>query len=311
MKTREPLPDEPRIRVPEWAREPIADVAREMVANLKGAGIRVVGDLDTLVPAVEGAPDDRAGDEARGDSAGGNLAGADRAGAAFQPCITPEITAAMAIGMAVISGHAHGRRGAERLDGAEERAELSRYATYQLYGAVLGRMRHVIGRAIEWARDRVRGGPTPVAASAVLGELTAPTPATRALAVELERRAQDEGLIERAPALYERMLAFIGQAVSNLPAASVPGASGASGADATRCVPPEVAAWAGLGALEASGTVRAIDPAARPGRLRPTLWWWLEPPELARIPTWRIALAAPARVVRGLRRRAARRRGSR
>jgi hypothetical protein len=213
----------------------------------------------------------------------------------------------MALGMAVISGHARGRRGAARRDGAAERSELARYATYQLYGAVLGRMRRVIGRAIEWARDRVRGGPAPIVASASLSELTAPTQATRALMVELERRARDEGLIELEPAMYERVLAFIGQAVVNLPGASGPDASRA---DATPCVPPEVAAWAGLGALEATGTVRAIDPAARPGRLRPTLWWWLEPPELARIPTWRIALAAPARMVRGLRRRAARRRGS-
>jgi hypothetical protein len=288
MRTREPLPDEPRIRVPDWAREPIADVAREMVANLKGAGIRVVGDLDTLVPAVEGAP-------------------TDRASGAVQPCITPEVAAAMAIGMAVISGHARGRRGPAGRDGAAERAELARYATYQLYGAALGRMRRLIGRVIEWLRERPRGGGASHPAAAALSELTAPTEATRALAVELERRARDEGLVEREPRLYERMLAFTGQAVSNLPAAAV---ENAAGADATACVPPEVAAWAGLSALEASGIVRAIDTAARPGRLRPTLWWWLEPPELARIPTSRIALAAPARIIRGLRRRAARRRGS-
>jgi hypothetical protein len=302
MKTREPLPDEPRIRVPDWAREPIADVAREMVANLKDAGIRVVGDLDTLVPATDDAPSDRAEGESRGGSASTDLSGSDLARDAYQPCITPEVAAAMAIGMAVISGHTRGRRGTSRRNGAAERAELARYATYQLYGAVLGRMRRVPGRAIEWARDRMRGGPDRIAARAALTELTASTEATHALAVELERRARHEGLIEREPTLYERMLAFLGQAVSNL----APGA----GPAASACVPPEVAAWAGLGALEASGIVRAIDPAARPGRLRPTLWWWLEPPELARIPTWRIALAAPARMVRGLRRRAARRRGS-
>jgi hypothetical protein len=304
MKTREPLPDEPRIRVPEWAREPIAEIALEMVANLKGAGVRVVGDLDTLVPATDDAASDEAGDQAGRAQAGGDQAGGARADATLQPCITPEVAAAMAVGMAVISGHARGRRGPVGRDGAAERAELARYATYQLYGAVLGRVRRVIGRALGRGLERVRGGGQSGSVAAPLDETIAPTESIRALARDLERRARDEGLIDRQPALYRRMQAFIGQAVSNLAAAS--------GADAnvTACVPPEVAAWAGLGALEASGAVRAVDSTTRPGHLRPTLWWWLEPPELARIPTWRIALAAPARIVRGLRKRAARRRGS-
>jgi hypothetical protein len=296
MRTREPLPDEPRIQLPEWARKPIADVAREMVANLKRAGVRVVGDLDTLVPAAGGSAT-----EATDGGAAEGPEGHGPAGGASQACITPEVAAAMAVGMAVISGHARSRRGPAGQDAASERAELARYATYQLYGAVLGRARRVFGRAIELARERVRGGRASPPAAA-LGESSAPTEAIRELARALERGARDERLIERGPGLYGRMLAYIGQAVASLPAAS--------SADEAACVPPEVAAWVGLGALEASGAVRAVDPAVRPGRLRPTLWWWLEPPALARIPTWRIALAAPARIVRGVRRRAARRRGS-
>jgi hypothetical protein len=75
-------------------------------------------------------------------------------------------------------------------------------------------------------------------------------------------------------------------------------------------VPPASAAWFALGVLEAGGIVRAVDPAVRPGKLRAVRWWWLEPPELARIPTRRLALSAPARLLRGIRKRLARRRGS-
>jgi hypothetical protein len=96
------------------------------------------------------------------------------------------------------------------------------------------------------------------------------------------------------------------QALANLEAARADGT-----ASATRpgdCVPPEAAAWFALSVLEASDVLRAVDPNAWPRKLRPVLWPWVEPPELARIPSRRIATAAPVRLLGGMVRRAWRRR---
>ena len=49
MKLREPAPDEPRVETPPWAQERVTDVTREIVEGIRASGVRVVGDLETLV----------------------------------------------------------------------------------------------------------------------------------------------------------------------------------------------------------------------------------------------------------------------
>jgi hypothetical protein len=51
MKLREPGRDEPRVETPLWAQEQVSAAAREIVAGIAGSGVRVIGDLETLVEA--------------------------------------------------------------------------------------------------------------------------------------------------------------------------------------------------------------------------------------------------------------------
>jgi hypothetical protein len=255
MKMRVPRPDEPRIRVPEWAREPIADTAREMVANLKASGVRVSGDLDALLPPE--VPDPMT-DESR------VAEGGDR-------CISPEVAAAMAVGMAVISGKARGAR--PSIDAA---ADLGRYPTYQLAGTLLGRLRRLFG-----------GPPVPV------GERAAVEPSLSPVLVAAQQaifqRLEDEGLgLPAAAGLRARAMRLAGDLIPP---------AGATAPAAPGCVPPEAAAAYALAMLEAAGVVRSAGDAARPRRLVATRWWWLEPPDLARISTFRVSQALAARVV--------------
>ncbi|KAA1422808.1 hypothetical protein FE697_011675 [Mumia zhuanghuii] len=49
LRTRQPGKDEPKIVTPAWAQDRMAALTETMVANLRTSGVRVVGDLDTLV----------------------------------------------------------------------------------------------------------------------------------------------------------------------------------------------------------------------------------------------------------------------
>ncbi|MBW9206936.1 hypothetical protein KV097_13385 [Mumia sp. zg.B17] len=57
LRTRQPGKDEAKIVTPPWAQDRVAALTETMVANLWKSGVRVVGDLDTLVapPAPAGA----------------------------------------------------------------------------------------------------------------------------------------------------------------------------------------------------------------------------------------------------------------
>lgn len=48
QKTHVPSPDEPRITTPEWAEAAVAEVSKEVVSNLAGFGVRIVGDPSVL-----------------------------------------------------------------------------------------------------------------------------------------------------------------------------------------------------------------------------------------------------------------------
>ncbi|AUH40379.1 hypothetical protein [Streptomyces sp. CMB-StM0423] len=66
------VPTDPaeRIATPAWARRAAAEVSAEMVAGIRKSGVRVVGDLDTLVPEpAAGDPAGSAGSAGSGDSA--------------------------------------------------------------------------------------------------------------------------------------------------------------------------------------------------------------------------------------------------
>jgi hypothetical protein len=54
MRRREPPADEPRLIVPAWARVRAEHVAREMATAIASSGVRVVGDLSTLVTSEPG-----------------------------------------------------------------------------------------------------------------------------------------------------------------------------------------------------------------------------------------------------------------
>ncbi len=277
MKTRVPPPDEPRVVLPDWAMDRTIEVAREMVVGIRGAGVRVLGDLDSLVPADprETAEEVRTASGPRGVTA-----------AAIQErvCVSPDIAAGMATGMVVVAGHAR------RMSPAAERAELPRHPTYHLMGAVLGRARRVVGQAIESLTPGGRERRVAPATGAWAG-------ANLATVEAIEARFEMEGLISpRARALLGRGLTIAG--------ATIPGVAGAEADSAIAdagCVEPKAAAWFALSMLEASGAIHGAG--ERPGKLRPALWWWLEPPELARVPTLRILRALAVGLVRGAIRR--------
>jgi hypothetical protein len=58
IRLRDPEPDEPPIRLPTWAAEPVAAIARDIVRGIRTSGIAVVGELEALAPqAAEDEPD--------------------------------------------------------------------------------------------------------------------------------------------------------------------------------------------------------------------------------------------------------------
>jgi hypothetical protein len=150
MKRLEPDPDAPRVRLPAWALDRTAELAREIVDGIGATGVRVVGDLESLarVPAPDPAQDD------------GAPAG-----------FTPEVAARLATGILVASGLARNGGGPERRDpglsegGAThgdglpaagraqdprlmEAPETSRIPTYVMAGVLAARMRDsVVSRA--------------------------------------------------------------------------------------------------------------------------------------------------------------------
>lgn len=290
MKLRVPPPEEPRIRLPGWAREAVARISREMVDNLRASGVRVLGDLETLVPSPEAGASGPVEEGDAGDA--GDARG----------CISPAIAATMTVGMAVVAGHARGARPLDPPEEAGERAELARYATYQLVGAVLGRARRVVARGVETLTRRGAGSSRrrelPEGATAAL---RGPDLAT-ARAVEARFAAEGLGSPARQ-ALLRRGLALAAEAVPQgahdaTPEAELHPAPAGTG----ECVAPPATAWFALSMLEAAGVVRAVE-ARRPGPLRPVLWPWVEPPQLARLPTLRLLRAVPPRLARAAARR--------
>jgi hypothetical protein len=61
MKRRQPGPTEPRITTPGWALDRANEIARAIVAGIEASGVRVSGDLQTLVEGSRPAAASRAG----------------------------------------------------------------------------------------------------------------------------------------------------------------------------------------------------------------------------------------------------------
>ncbi len=119
MKRREPASDEPRVEMPAWAIEPTLAIQRQIVERIAVSGANVIGELDSLARPPE----------MRASGASTNGVSADSVP------VSPEIAAAMSMGVVIASGG--GRRG--RLDGRFEFAEpveVTRVPTYQVAGVL-------------------------------------------------------------------------------------------------------------------------------------------------------------------------------
>lgn len=250
MRTRKPAPEEPRIELPGSAVARVAEISREMIDGLRDSGVRVIGDLDDLIVRAPGTLPSEKPDDG---------------------CIPAEVAATTATGIALAAGLGRG------VAPVDTREELHRYPTYQLFGAILGRLRQVPGR---WL-DAFLRAPSGIRLSAEPSEPTAP--ANAALAEALGARFTADGLsTARSMQVRDRAIAL---------------AASGGAPEPYGCVPPEQAARLALGVLEASGIVRRVGGDANQPRLRRVLWSWLEPPGLASIPSRRIALAIGGRLV--------------
>ena len=272
MKQRAPKPNEPRVETPQWALDRSGELAREMVARIAASGVRVIGDLQalTVVPAS-------------------------RQSGKLQPevCIPPDIAAAMAMGIAVVSGAARGNSRVNKLaegggsigeasppgaSGAEP-AGLARFGLYPLAGSIGMRLLSGILRRMDRLTGRV---------SSVGAEAGQPTQRQVELAVDAFDRWLGSAGLPQATRNRFRIAALTGRRWAPVSDGGPP-----------TCISPSVAAGLSLGVLVASGLVLA----SKGGRLRSARLPWAEPPELAVVSS--PALAGV--VLRGLVREVARR----
>ncbi|MEO8274191.1 MAG: hypothetical protein ABI620_08995 [Chloroflexota bacterium] len=151
MRRRQPGQDEPRIELPAWAVEPIAERSREIVAGIAASGVRVIGDLEGLTKV----PPPRA-------------AGAEDAPIA----ISPEVAAAATMGVLLASGLARGTASilTDAAEGqasdnelrraprpVQEPAELLRISTMQLGIVIVRRARGAVVDRVAALFRRGRG----------------------------------------------------------------------------------------------------------------------------------------------------------
>jgi len=83
LKQRDPSPAEPRLELPAWAADTVRTISGEIVDGIRGSGVRVVGDLESLTHV----PESTAG--TRGDA---------------DITIPPEVAARLALGILVARG---------------------------------------------------------------------------------------------------------------------------------------------------------------------------------------------------------------
>jgi hypothetical protein len=133
MKSKAPGPDEPRIDTPQWALDRAAEKDREIAPAIRASGVRVIGNLDSLLEPVV----------ARGTPPDGPV------------LVPPRVAAEMAVGVLLASGL--GRTGGRTAAGEPawiEPIEVARVSTWQLAavlarrwrGSVTARIRRLAGR---------------------------------------------------------------------------------------------------------------------------------------------------------------------
>ena len=122
MKRRQPSAAEPRVEQPAWAAEPIDAIQRDIVAAIRRSGVRVLGDLDRLTVAGSAA------------SAGKRRRVAGVAQTPTDVPISPDIAAAMAMGILIAAGEGRPGRGG-RFELAEP-AQVLDVPTYQLVASL-------------------------------------------------------------------------------------------------------------------------------------------------------------------------------
>ena len=272
MKRRPPGPDEPRIETPQWALDRSGQIAREMVPRIAASGVRIIGDLEALTAVpVSGLSGDRQPDV----------------------CIPPDIAAAMATGIAVVSGAARGNARVNALavaggsidpevpppaSGAEPPG-LQRFGVYPLTGSIVMRLASGLLRQLD--RITRRTGPDDTAG-------VTPSPPSFDLAV-----AAFDGWLGSAglPAATRDRLRTGALAGRRWVPESSDGTDG--------CISPSVAAGISLGVLVATGL--ALE--AKGDRLRAARLPWAEPPELAVVRSSTLATVVVKRLARGLARR--------
>jgi hypothetical protein len=133
MKRRVPPPDEPAVRVPAAEQERVLEIQHEIVSNIAAMGVRVIGDLGTLLELPTEEPDG--------------------AGAGPDVPIPPDVAATMALGLLEATGAirmAKISRGPFRF---AEPIEVARVPTYQLFGTLASRSwRAVVGPFVPRSR---------------------------------------------------------------------------------------------------------------------------------------------------------------
>lgn len=291
MKRREPGPDEPRVALPAWAREPVARISAEIADGVVASGVRIVGDPALLRDVPE-----------PGETAPGSAAG-----------ITPSVAAAMAIGVLVSTG-ALRARAASGSGAVIDPDVLARVPTYQVGGTLAVRAasvapnawraaRRAVGRRREGGADgETTSGGRPLAPveEAAIGAFS---DAYRAAGLDPARRGR---LVEAAARHLRRsgppdVSSDGATAIAPEPGAGFPPREGPG---SRVVIPPEVAASMAMGILDERGLLpeaSAREPGT-PGRARhgwgraPHAWLRAEPVEIVGVRSRRLVAELAGRM---------------
>ncbi len=265
LRMRTPGPAEPRIETPAWAIQEAGEVEAEIVAGLRGSGVRMLGDPASL-----------AGSPASG-------TGAPRVGAttdaAHDETDWPGIIAAAGIGAFIATGLGRTGRGA--------RSRLAPLPSERLLRVVWHRSRDAIRNPIR-ARRGASGGASGGATSATLAKPAwAPTAPLEIAATlgRLREAFEAEGLPRT---LYDSV---VGEGVaSELLSLQAPATDNVDGG------------WPAIGATVVLGIVRAsgLIPGGRSGRRLPPPRARIETLDVARTSNLAIVIEIGRRAVAGL-----------
>lgn len=134
MKHRQPAKDEQPVELPGWAYPEVVAIQREMIDNVRAAGVAIIGDLDSLLEATSPASEPEP------------LTG-----------IPPEVVGSLGMGLLETTGAVRSAAVSKGPFKYAEPVEVTRVPTYQLLGAIAGRAwRATVGRVP--LPDRHRNG---------------------------------------------------------------------------------------------------------------------------------------------------------